>query len=539
MAYTEVSRMEYMELVRRWQSGASVRQVARGLGQSRNTVRRYLVLAQACGLRRDGPPPTDDQLAALAAGGRAGPHRVEAPTEGLLEPWVERVREWLEKDQLRLTRVQELLAQHGCVVPYRSLYRFVARRGWWPKGKGRTTVRMADTKPGEVAEFDFGRLGYIWDPETERRRLLWALVIVLVYSRHCFVWPLFKQQLADIIEGLDASWAFFQGLPQYLVLDNFPAAVAGADSLHPRLTRGFLEYSQHRGFIADPARVRRPQDKPHCERHIDYVQERLFKGGQFQGLADARSQARTWCLEVAGQRVHGTTRRLPLVVFREEEQASLLPWNGEPYEVADWGSATVHPDHHISFRYAIYSAPHDICPPRSKVEVRGDSKLVSIYYQGKLVKVHPRQPRGGRSTDPNDYPPERTTYALRAPNRVKRQAAELGTAVATFADHLLSGPLPWAKLRQGQKLLRLGDRYGADRLDAACQRALEVDLIDVRRVERILVEALEQETTPSDQVSAPLGSRFARPGNAFARRNGNTTQDPTATTQIGNEGRQS
>ena len=158
---------------------------------------------------------------------------------------------------------------------------------------------------------DFGRLGLIEDPETGRRRAVWALIIVLTYSRHSFVWPTFSQKLVDVIEGLEAAWAFFEGVPKYLVIDNFPAAVAGVDPLHPRLTRGFLEYPQHRGFISDPARVRHPRDKPRVERGVPYVRERFFKGGEFTGLSDMRSAARRWCLDVAGQRVHGTTRKQP------------------------------------------------------------------------------------------------------------------------------------------------------------------------------------------------------------------------------------
>ena len=77
---------------------------------------------------------------------------------------------------------------------YTSLRRFVARRGW--EKNNRNTVRMPDTEPGEVAEMDFGRLGMLWDPESGRKRLAWVMVIVLSYSRHCFVWPMFRQQLS-------------------------------------------------------------------------------------------------------------------------------------------------------------------------------------------------------------------------------------------------------------------------------------------------------------------------------------------------------
>ena len=344
---------------------------------------------------------------------------------------------------------------------------------------------------------------------------MWALIIVLSYSRHCFVWPTYSQKLEDVIAGLETAWAFFGGVPKYLVIDNFPAAVAGPDPLHPRLTRGFLEYSQHRGFVADPARARHPKDKPKVERSVSYVRERLFKGGDFHGLAHLRTEAQRWCLEVAGMRTHGTTRRLPLVVFQDEERHALLHWDGEPYEITHWRTAKVHPDHHVACQYALYSVPSSSCPPGRKVEIRLGSQLVHIYHRGELIKAHIRQPKGGRSTDPDDYPAELSPYTTRSPDRIKRNAAKLGPAVAEYAERLFDGPLPWAKIRQGHKLLRLGKRYTPQRLDAACSKALSVDLIDVRRLERILVQALEEEATPQLPLPLPPG-RFARPGSVFA-----------------------
>ena len=135
--------------------------------------------------------------------------------------------------------------------------------------------------------------------------------------------------------------------------------------------------------------------------------------------------------------------------------------------------------------------------------MRGDSKLVQLYKLGELVKVHPRKPRGGRSTDPEDYPPELTHYTLRSPNYLRRQSAELGEAIGAFADKLLSGLLPWSKMRHAYKLLRMGEKYTPARLNAACEKALSVDLIDVRRLENILVEALEEEAMPVMAAPAP------------------------------------
>jgi hypothetical protein len=333
---------------------------------------------------------------------------------------------------------------------------------------------------------------------------------------------LVHQTLDEVIAGLESAWAFWGGVPRRLIFDNFPAAVAGADAFNPVFTRGFLEYTQARGFIADPARVRKPKDKPHTERNVQYVRERFWKGGTFLDLADAREQAKRWCLEVAGQRIHGTTRKVPLAVFQDDEQVHLLPYDRIPYAVPLWGQVKVHPDHHISFRYAIYSVPYDKCPPGVRLEVRVDRDLVRIYRRGELVKTHPRKPKGGRSTDPQDYPPERTTYALRAPDYVVHRATGFGPFVGLFAERLLAGDFPWARLRQGQSLLRLAERYSPARLNAACERALAVDLLDVTRVERMLKQALEQEPLPTELPPSrrpePPSARFAREGKTFDHR---------------------
>ena len=194
------------------------------------------------------------------------------------------------------------------------------------------------------------------------------------------------------------------------------------------------------------------------------------------------------------------------MVFQDEERHTLLPWDGEPYEITHWRTPKAHPDHHVACQYALYSVPSSSCPPGQKVEARLDSKL---------VKIHQRQPKGGRATDHDDYPAELTAYTMKAPERIKRSAALLGPAVAQFAESLFDDQHPWSKIRQGHKLIRLGERYTVERLDAACQRALAVDLIDVRRVERILVQALEQEAMPRLPLPMPAG-RFARPGSVFA-----------------------
>ena len=317
---------------------------------------------QGDGDRQGRPPPDDEQLSLLAAMGQSGPRQVHTPGQDALEPWADQIYQWLSRDRMQMSSIHELLMAQGCSVSYASLRRFVVKRHL--RKAGRTTVRMEDTPPGQVAESDFGRLGMITDPETGRRRAVWVVVIVIVlcHSRHCFLWPMHQQKLEDVIAGLEAAWAFFGGMPQYLVIDNFPAAVAGPDPLNPVLIKGFLEYAQHRGFIVDPAKAGHPQDKPKVERGVPYARERFFKSAEFNGLAHMWAKAPRWCLQVAGMRIHDTIRKRPLAVFQGEERYTLLPWDGEPYEIGEWPTAKVHPDHHIQCRQAFYSVPSSHCP---------------------------------------------------------------------------------------------------------------------------------------------------------------------------------
>jgi len=528
MGYREMSRMDMVELVRRWQAGESVRMIARQTRVARATVDKYLVAAQVLGIDRGSGLPTEEQLGALSKLGQGpkGPsgviRRRVAPERQRLCPYQAQIARWLRDDELQLTRVQELLLQQGVAVSYTTLRRFVQRAGLGAAVA--STVRLPETAPGEVAEFDFGRLGRLPSVGGQPGDVAWALVLVLGYSRHSFVWPLVRQTFEEVVAGMEAAWRFFGGIPHRVVLDNFPAAIAGPDALAPRPTRLFLEYSQARGFLIDAARPRHPRDKPkHPEgtrRDMQYVQQRFWKGGSFRDLADARSQAARWCREVAGQRRHGTTRRLPMVVFADEERALLLPAPTEPYDVPVWKTVTVGRDHHVSVGQALYSLPAERCPPGTSLEARADRCLVRLYHHGELIKVHPRQEKGSRSTDVADYPPERAIYAQRAPEQLLAQARALGDQIGQFAERLLAGRFVWSKLRQGQRLLHLAERYTPERLDAASARALGFDLIDVRRLERILVLALEREGMPAppvdERVRLASTARFARPGSAFA-----------------------
>jgi hypothetical protein len=377
---------------------------------------------------------------------------------------------------------------------------------------------MAETAPGEVAQVDFGELGLVFDPETGRRRKLHALVVTLVFSRHQYVYLTHRQDLDALICGIEEAWEFFGGVTRRLVLDNMKVAVVKADRYEPVFNRTFQEYSQHRGFIIDPAPVRHPEAKGCVENQIKYVQQNFFAGEEFTDRDHAQREAIRWCRTTAGLRLHGTTRKRPLVVFEQDEQKTMLPLSPERFDVPAFATCTVHRDHHIQFKKAIYSLPTQYIG--KEVFVRGDSALVRIYYQEQLIRTHPKKKPGERSTIYEDYPKEKSAYAMRDVNYYIKTATGNGEKQGAFMARLLDGDVPWAFLRQAQNLLRLNDKYGAARVDSACARALRFDLMNVKRVEGIIRQAMEQESATTPRTPATITQlhppRFQRQADYFS-----------------------
>lgn len=516
MSFRELTMIEVRELIRRWKAEHPMREIARATGLDRKTVRRYVEVLEALALGRE--VEVDDALVHEVAA-RVQTRAVPEPSmdRHRLMEHRERIASWLtQSTPLRLTKVHALLARdHGVEVTYATLRRFAIDELGWRKRK--PTVRVDDSPPGDEAQIDFGLMGRMHDPETGRERKLYVLVVTLCFSRYQFVWPTWEQTTRAACEGLDEAWRFFGGVTRRIVPDNASSMVSRADAISPRIVDAFNDYAQARGLFVDAARVRSPKDKARVENQMAYVRESWWSGERFADLADARASARTWCRDVAGARVHGTTRLVPRDVFEREELPAMQPAPTEIFDVPHWCEAKVHPDHHVQVLKSLYSVPTRFIG--QTVRVRADRRTVRIYAGSEPIKTHPRVQVGKRSTDPNDYPPGTSGYAMRSIDALLERAKERGEHVGLFAARLLGGPLPWTVMRQGYELVRLCDRYGDARVDALCRRSLEFDVLDVMRIRRMIQHAISvEERAEGDGKLRALPSaspRFARAADGF------------------------
>lgn len=520
MTYRELSMIDVKELLRRWAAGHSDRKIGRETGTDRKTVGRYTDVAQALSLPRD-RPLTDEEVHEVARGVQA--REEAAPSQEWQEVAAhrERIVGWLEQTRpLRVTKIHKLLVrEHGLQAGYDTVRRYARKELGW--GKKAATVRLDDPPAGQEAQVDFGRMGRMLDPVVGRVRTLWALVVTLSFSRYQFVWPTFAQTTAAVCEGLDHAWWFFGAMVRTIIPDNTRAMIKDPDALNPTLVASFLDYVQARNIFVDPARIRSPKDKARVENQVPYVRESWFDGETFADLEDSRQSAQRWCREEAGTRVHGTTHQVPREVFESTEKAAMLAPPSEGYDVPLWvEAAKVHPDHHVQVARALYSVPTRYL--HKTVRARADKATVKLYFGTELIKVHPRKPPGGRSTDTNDYPAGKAAYALRSVDALVSKATEKGVNVGRYAERLLGGPLPWTRMRQTYALLRLCEKYGEGRVEAVCQSALAFDVIDVGRITRMLKIAVKppSATGGSRKVVQLALPRFARPKEHFETRGG-------------------
>ena len=492
MGYREVTMLEIKEVLRLWWGGAAKKRIAAQLGLDIKTVRRYLRAAVACGVRPGGESPSEEQTAAVVAALQPDWGRQRGEAWAVCAAQRQFIAARLE-DGVRLSKIRRLLRGRGVPLSYATLRRFaVVELGF---GRVAATLPVVDGEPGDELQIDTGWVLYLEPDLWGRRRRLRAWIFTPNVSRYRFVYPCFPETTASAIEACEAAWEFYGGVFRTLIPDRAKAMVQDSDALEPRINRAFLEYAQARGFQIDPARARHPRDKARCERSVRDVRDDCFAGEHLQNLEMARAHARHWCEHEYGMRRHSTTQRLPHEHFQAVERAHLLPAPTSRYDLPLWCEPKVARDQHAQV-------------------ARADSATVRFYHGLGLIKTHPRVPPGQRSTDPHDFPAEKSAYARRDVAFLESQAARHGEAIGRYAHALLDVPLPWTRMRRVYALLGLVKRHGAAPVEAACATALQVGMLDVHRLKRMLQLATPA-APPATARVIPL-ARYLRPAQQYA-----------------------
>ena len=502
--------MNYLhDLINRLRTGDSERRIAKELKVSRPTVHKYKLWAEEQGYLNPVQPLPDAATLLAALGPTAKPPQMtsslaehQAIVEQLLEQGVELTALW-----------QRLRENYGYQGSYSAVRRFVQRL----QPDEPTAFVRVQTAPGEEMQVDFGSAGQLFDPVSGRLRTAYVFVATLSYSRHQYAELVFDQKVPTWLALHQRAFESFGGVPKRVVPDNLKAAVLKALVHDPVLGEAYRRLALHYGFLISPTVLNTPRHKGKVENGVHYVKRNFLAGQEFVDIRVGNERLWRWIRDVAGVRIHGTTRQAPLRLFYEYEQAALQPLPATPFTLLQIKPVKVHPDCHVTIDGSYYSAPYRYI--EQTLEAHVSEQLVELYAGLELVATHVRATRPGQwQTRLEDYPPAKAAYLIQTPAYCRREATRIGQATRQVVDQLLA-ERPLERLRAVQAILRLEESVGPVRLEAACARALFFGDVRYRRIKDILNAALDRDPLPDEPSSPAAGPprpfTFARPSGDF------------------------
>jgi transposase len=358
-------------------------------------------------------------------------------------------------------------------------------------------------RAGEKVFVDFsGQRPVLWNRTTGAAEPVELFVGALGASNFVYAEACPAQDLASWIGAHVRMLEAFAGCPAIVVPDNLRSGVTQACRYEPTINRTYLEFARHYGLAVVPARSGRPRDKAKAETHVLVVQRWVLaalRHRRFYTLADLNAAIRDLVgqLNARPMKKLGVSRR---ELFDRLDRPALHPLPATRYELATWTDGTVNIDYHVEVAHNYYSVPYPLVHQR--VEARLTATTVEVFFKGRRVASHRRLTgRAQPSTQPEHMPHAHRAHAEWTPSRLIAWAAKTGPATAQVVSHILAArPHPEQGYRACLGLLRLGQRYGAERLEAACARAARLGAARYRTVQNILTTGLDR--VPLDESSS-------------------------------------
>jgi transposase len=478
----------------KFESGQSNRNIAHSCGIGRPTVAEYLRRFEEAGLSW----PAANELDDATLEGKLFPSPPSIPSsERAIPDWSHIHRELRRKGVTLALLWQEYKATH----PEGFQYSWFCDQ-YRARADTLDVVMRQAHRGGEKLFVDYaGQSVGVVDRRSGEVRQAQVFVAVLGASNYTYAEATWTQQLPDWIGSHVRAFAFIGGVSEVVVPDNLRSGVSKAHRYEPDLNPTYQDFASHYGVAVLPARVRRPRDKAKAEVGVQVVERWILaalRHRTFFSLTEL-NQAIAELLERLNRRPF---RKLPgsrRALFDALDKPALRPLPGEPYVFAEWKKARVHIDYHVELDGHYYSVPYQLV--KRQLDVRFTARTVECFHQGRRVASHVRSSFKGRhTTTPEHMPIAHRAYAEWTPQRLIRWAEQTGPATAGVVAHILQRHVhPQQGFRSCLGIMRLAKGFGAERLEAACRRALALGACSYKSIESILRQGLDRKPLPEPQ----------------------------------------
>jgi transposase len=483
-------------LRQKWVLGCSHRDVARSLGVSIGAVSSAVSRATHAGLAwSDVEAIGERELEHRLFGGDVEPGASRS-LPNFQYVHAERRRPGVTLELLHL----EYLQEHPDGYRYTrfcDLYReWLGRRG--------LTMRQVYVA-GEYTFVDYsGKKPHIVDRKTGEVIEVELFVAVLGASNYTYAEATRTQQSPEWIRSHVNTVEYFGGVSRAFTPDQLKSGVSKACRYEPTIQRTYQDWAEYYGTAIVPARPGKPKDKAKAENGVRIVQRWILaclRNETFYSLVDLNERIAE-LLERLNTRVmrhYGASRR---ELFERLDKPALRPLPLERYEYAEWAEAGVGPNYHVHVAHHHYSVPHSLY--RERLDVRYTATTIEVFFKGRRVTSHIRSfVRNGYTTKKEHMPKAHQKHLEWTPTRMVKWGESVGPKTAALITAILAErPHPEQGYKSCLGILRLGKKYGDERLEAACGRAFAVGARSYRHVDSILKRGLDR---------MPLDSRDDEP----------------------------
>ena len=362
--------------------------------------------------------------------------------------------------------------------------------------------------PGEVCFVDFAGKRIPWtDAETQEPHFAEIFVGVLGYSQLIFAVALRSQKLEDWLAAHQQMLAYYGGAPQLVVPDNLKSAITSPGQ-YPTVNPSYQELAEHYGFVIEPARVRRPQDKSLAEIGVLLVTRWItvvLRRQQFFSIAEI-NQAIKALLEPLNQRPFKRYEGNRRERFEHLERTKLSALPDSPFDIGRWfHQQKINRDYHVYALGHAYSVPYELI--NQYVDIKVCQQKVEMYFQHKLVAVHMRGfVKGGATTEPSHRPKSHQAYAEQSKAHFIQWATDIGEHATALVcaqfinkpEHSLQG------CKASSQLQTLARHYGNERFERACKCARDIQSLTASSVRSILQCHLDETAVSETPVQRQL-----------------------------------
>ena len=500
------------EVIRmRYSLDMGIRQIASACNIGRTTVSEYVERAEAAKLSWPSAGElSDEELQRLLF----PPAQTKGNPRRALPDWSEVRQELSRKGTTLLLLWKEYMLLHPDGYSYSRYARYY--REW----VSASDVRMRQPrKAGEKLEVDWSGLGIqIVDAKTGEATQASVFVSAMGSSQMIFAKAYASQELKWWLSAHVDAFEFYGALAEIVVPDNPKTGVISACRYEPTLNPAYAELAAHYGVAVVPARVRKPRDKAKVENAVQQVERWILaplRERTFFGIAEA-NEAISELLTSLNDKVMKGPKLSRRQLFEQEDLPAMRPLPDSRYTYAQWKRCKVPPDYHIEVEGHFYSVPFAL--GGKHVDVRVSIGTVEVFYENQRRAAHKRTlTRRGFTTDASHMPERHKRQAEWTPERMVRWAETIGPLAAAFVSALLCGKMhPEHGFRMCMGVIHLEKRFGKDRLELACGRALSLGALSYQSVKSILEKNLEG--APVQNPLPPLPSHDnIRGGSYYAK----------------------